>query len=258
EVRLIVGAVGLTWDVTLPRLHAAEAALDKATAAAADLGADGLAPVRLREDIATIAEALTTDPLSVSPESVDAVSKRVADVEAEIAKAIALRDNVTEVLAEASSLARRVDDGALAARAARAEVTAKIARADVLALPDDLDGLSTIEELVAGKRWIEAQSQLTSWTTTATARLAELDRLTGVIRGPLELRNELRGRLDAYHAKVGRLGRSEDAALEALYDAARAELYTAPTDLERAVALVTDYADAIPAEKPKKPAGRSR
>ncbi|HTN80854.1 MAG TPA: hypothetical protein VMK16_14345 [Acidimicrobiales bacterium] len=256
-VRLVVGAVGLTWDVTLPRLRATEATLDEVTAAAADLGADGLPPVRLREDIAALAEALTTDPLSVSPEAVEALTERVAAAEAKVAKAVALRDNVTEVLAEARSLARRVEDNVLAARAARAEVNAKVADADVPGLPDDLDGLSTIEQLVERKRWIDAQSQLTAWTTTATARLVELGRLTAAIRLPLEQRNELRGRLEAYHAKAGRLGRSEDAALDALYQAARAELYVAPTDLERAADLVTSYADAIPAEQRKRPVGRS-
>ena len=47
----------------------------------------------------------------------------------------------------------------------------------------------------------------------------------------LDERDELRGRLDAYTAKAGRLGRLEDTELAALRRRAHEALHTAPTDL---------------------------
>jgi len=257
SVQLIVGAVGLTWDFALPRLRSAEKALDDVTAMAVELGTDGRSTVRLREDIAALTEALMADPLSVSPDAVDAVGKRVSEAEAAVRAAVALREHVAAALTKARQLAADVDDRTAAARAAHLEVLAKIAPVDVPTPTQHVDGLEEIEHLITSKRWMDAQSRLASWTADATTTLAALTRMTEEIRHPLHERNELRGRLDAYHAKVGRVGRSEDPGLDALYEAARTELYTAPTDLARAARLVTDYADAIPAEQLRTKAGRS-
>ena len=68
---------------------------------------------------------------------------------------------------------------------------------------------------------------------------------------PLAVRAELRGRLDAYKAKVARLGFAEDPLLVERYDAARRMLWSAPCDLRAAEAAVLRYqraaADALAA-----------
>src|SRR5262249_43118478 len=58
-------------------------------------------------------------------------------------------------------------------------------------------------------------------------------------------RDELRGLLDAYRAKAGRLGAAEDAALDASYRHAHDLLWTAPCDLAAASAAVTGYQQAV-------------
>ncbi len=58
------------------------------------------------------------------------------------------------------------------------------------------------------------------------------DSLTAVT-APLAVRAELRGRLDAYRAKVARLGMAEDPLLIERYDQARRLLWSAPCDLRR-------------------------
>ena len=62
------------------------------------------------------------------------------------------------------------------------------------------------------------------------------------------MRNQLRGRLDGYRAMAIRRGLVEDGQLAALHARARDALYTAPTDLADAEALVQAYREALPRE----------
>ena len=64
--------------------------------------------------------------------------------------------------------------------------------------------------------------------------------LTAVTQ-PLAVRAELRGRLDAYKAKVARHGLAEDPFLVERYDAARRMLWSAPCDLRVAEEAVLRY-----------------
>jgi len=63
--------------------------------------------------------------------------------------------------------------------------------------------------------------------------------------GLLGRRDELRGLLDAYRAKAGRLGGAEDTVLDASYRQAHDLLWTAPCDLVAATAAVTGYQQAV-------------
>jgi hypothetical protein len=67
--------------------------------------------------------------------------------------------------------------------------------------------------------------------------------LTAVTQ-PLAVRAELRGRLDAYKAKVARHGLAEDPFLIERYDAARRMLWSAPCDLRVAEQAVLRYQHA--------------
>ena len=61
------------------------------------------------------------------------------------------------------------------------------------------------------------------------------------VTAPLAVRAELRGRLDAYRAKVARHGMAEDPLLIERYDAARRMLWSAPCDLRVAEQAVLRY-----------------
>jgi hypothetical protein len=65
------------------------------------------------------------------------------------------------------------------------------------------------------------------------------------VTAPLAVRAELRGRLDAYRAKVARLGMAEDPVLIERYDQARRLLWTAPCDLGAAERAVRRYQQAV-------------
>jgi hypothetical protein len=65
------------------------------------------------------------------------------------------------------------------------------------------------------------------------------------VTAPLAVRAELRGRLDAYKAKVARHGLAEDPFLIERYDAARRMLWSAPCDLRVAEQAVLRYQQAV-------------
>ncbi len=58
-------------------------------------------------------------------------------------------------------------------------------------------------------------------------------------------RNQLRGLLKAYQGKARSLRALEDDAIVALFEGARHELYTAPTDLGVASELISRYQEAL-------------
>ncbi|CAM5741635.1 hypothetical protein SHIRM173S_07856 [Streptomyces hirsutus] len=64
------------------------------------------------------------------------------------------------------------------------------------------------------------------------------------VTAPLAIRAELRGRLDAYKAKVARHGLAEDTVLAERYEKARRMLWSAPCDLRVAEEAVLRYQHA--------------
>jgi hypothetical protein len=65
------------------------------------------------------------------------------------------------------------------------------------------------------------------------------------VAGLLSRRDELRGLLDAYKAKAGRLGAAEDPDLAARYYQAHELLWTAPCDLNAAADAVSHFQQAV-------------
>ena len=94
----------------------------------------------------------------------------------------------------------------------------------------------------AGASWDQRRTLVDGWLSTARKLEAQLQRAEAANRAPLARRDELRGLLRAYQAKISAVGRAEDLELTALADQARVELYTAPTDLPRAAATIEELA----------------
>jgi hypothetical protein len=105
--------------------------------------------------------------------------------------------------------------------------------------------LEDIAERSARGAWREACTALEQWTLLARSLVDQADRITAENRAPIEERNQLRGRLDAYQAKAGKLGLIEDLELSSMFAKAHEALYTAPTDLARAAELVRCYQGAL-------------
>ncbi|MBE1490614.1 hypothetical protein [Plantactinospora soyae] len=121
----------------------------------------------------------------------------------------------------------------------------KIADPGLPDLPDPNPALRThlhqLDQLHRERRWPRLGTELVAVeqaVATARCRMAELHEAAD---GLLRRRAELRGRLDAYRAKAGRLGLIEHVDLSARYRLARDLLYTSPCDLAAATRAVVAY-----------------
>ena len=90
-------------------------------------------------------------------------------------------------------------------------------------------------------QWHRLSPLLESLEQKAEEELLRARESLTAVTAPLAVRAELRGRLDAYKAKVARHGHAEDPLLIERYDAARRMLWSAPCDLRVAEEAVLRY-----------------
>jgi hypothetical protein len=236
EAAAIVAEAAAAWGALTPRISAAGDAIRAG-------GLDGLDGAYER-----VCADLAADPLSV-PAQVDALEQSVEDARRELADLAAMREEAAARIAAARSLMDSVEAAQRDGEAAHELVLAKIANPSVPAprrvLSDLLDGLREIESLVERARWAEARDALARWTGDATPELERALAIAAANRAPIERRNQLRGLLKAYQGKARSLRALEDDEIVALFEGARHELYTAPTDLGVATELITRYQEAL-------------
>jgi hypothetical protein len=250
EVKTVIAGAGRAWDNLGPRLRAVQTGLGESAqlarglgdAAARDCDAQG---ARCSE----LARALATDPLSVNAVEVESLEASLAELRQGLAAVDELRLHLDQRLREAAALVELLRTAQREAGEAHAEALAKIAEPRLPApdatAADAERGLAQIRGHADAGAWCEANGRLARWTAQATSALAQAHRVTAECRAPIEERNELRGRLDAYQGRARRLRLTEDAALAELVGCAEESLYTAPTDLARARDLVRRYQAAL-------------
>jgi chromosome segregation ATPase len=254
-IRVGVTEIDRLWVSVLPRVEAARATLDRLETEAADLGV--LEPLigRARALADDLAERLVSDPASVSAQDGSNLDLQVANAAKQMATLRTGHDNLDADLNATEALLASLRVLRARAEAARIEALAKIVDPQGLVrLPDEslLDGpdgmASRLDELFANAAtaaWTQKRSLLDAWLNSARKLEAQLIRAGDANRAPLEARNELRGRLRAYSAKIAAMGRAEDIDLTNVVDRARSELYTAPTDLAAADAALTELAEIL-------------
>jgi hypothetical protein len=250
-------AVDHAWHVLVPRLDAAQLELTRLRALATDLGQPGGATLeRCRVTVSALASKITADPLSVDPATVDSAEDSLATEGRHMAKLAVQRDHLAGDLRQArtqlDTLTSAIDAGA----ATLAETRAKIANPQGLLQPLGtacleepgnglIPWLARLDTLAATGDWRAARTGLDHWTPLASATLAAAQKVATANATPLQQRDELRGRLDAFRAKAARLGLGEDAALAEVAAQAHDHLYAAPTDLADAEGLVARYGAAL-------------
>ncbi|MEV7414695.1 hypothetical protein [Streptomyces sp. NPDC089919] len=178
----------------------------------------------------------------------DRAARALEDVRREIEAVLLVRQDAERRLVGLRDLLSRADRTLAEARNARGEVLAKIAASEVPAVsgpPTALqEELATAAEYRRHAQWHRLSPLLESLERRAEDELERArDSLTAVT-APLAVRAELRGRLDAYKAKVTRHGMAEDPLLIERYDAARRMLWSAPCDLRAAEQAVLRYQHA--------------
>jgi hypothetical protein len=174
---------------------------------------------------------------------------RLEEIRREVEAVLHVRDDAEHRLKRLRDVLSRADRTLTEARSARVEVLSKILASDVPAVSGPAaalhEQLGTAEEFARATRWHRLSPLLDSLEEHADDELLRArDSLTAVT-APLAVRAELRGRLDAYRAKVARLGMAEDPLLIERYDQARRLLWSAPCDLGAAERAVQRYQQAV-------------
>jgi ABC-type transporter Mla subunit MlaD len=256
KAKEVISATGQVWAVVLPRLEQTQSELTRIEQLAAGLGETHLPELRpVRDGLKQVADTLASDPLAVDSRAVDTFDTTLAGIRRELEGIAEIRDRFPARLDEARDVLANLEEAVRESAEAHAETVLRIASPAVPAAarldPSFGRHLDQIGALAARSEWRAVRAELDEWTTRARELLAHAQRSVTQNRAPVEVRNELRGRLDGYRAKANHLGRLENATLEALYQQAHDMLYTAPTDLTAAAELVRQYAQALPTTPPK-------
>lgn len=178
----------------------------------------------------------------------DRAALALEDVRREVEAVLDVRQDAEQRLINLRDVLSRADRTLAEARTARGEVLAKIAASEVPAVSGPPTALQ--EQLAAAAehrrraRWHRLSPLLESLEGHAEEELRRARESLTAVTAPLAVRAELRGRLDAYRAKVARHGMAEDPVLIERYDTARRMLWSAPCDLRAAEMAVLRYQQA--------------
>jgi hypothetical protein len=241
-------------DIALPRLAELDAVLSQATQEAGAVGArlpNGALAARRQLD--ELRQRADRDPLSVDVEQIPVLAAAVERVQAELAEATGALAHVDESFISLESALEAAEgvirEAGEAVDTANVRIAgAKVGRDDVQMLEraaSDLRyELDEVREKAATDRR-GADRAARALEPRIAALRADAEHLSAAASEPMGMRQELRGRLDAYRAKAYSLGRGEDASLDRLYRAAQEVLYTAPCDLAGAERHLAAYQAAV-------------
>ncbi|MDS1271641.1 hypothetical protein RIF23_15200 [Lipingzhangella sp. LS1_29] len=254
----MVAAADAAWKILLPRLHELTQAKAELDAAIIPLEIRHPEHERIGDEVAAVEELVRGDPLALattsSGEAVDTsrLDRALADITAlrdELAHVEHLRDNHEHRIAELRAAIDEVATATSRTQELRAHVQARVYDPPPQDVPDPAPhlraGLAEVEELRSAGSWQRLARRISELESAARTERARLTQLDESIRGLLERRAELRGRLDAYRMKASRLGQAEDPELTHMYRQARNLLWTAPSDLRTATVILARYQRAI-------------
>ncbi|MFE9773095.1 hypothetical protein ACFYOV_15730 [Streptomyces sp. NPDC005931] len=178
----------------------------------------------------------------------DREARALEDVRREIDAVLTVRQDAEKRIVRLRDVLSRADRTLAEARTARGEVLAKIAATEVPVVsgpPTVLqEQLATAAEYRRHAQWHRLSPLLESLEQKAEDELLRARESLTAVTAPLAVRAELRGRLDAYKAKVARHGLAEDPVLVERYEKARRMLWSAPCDLRAAEQAVLRYQQA--------------
>lgn len=237
----------------LPRLNSAEATVTRLRKDALALGIDTLGLDRIDETIVRISDLSLTDPLSIPANARRSFDDAIHAASSTIAAARASHDELASDIAGASDLLDQCRDLIAQANSHRNESLSKLSQPIGLRRPPSVDaidgerGLATKLEpiLSSSQSWQSIRLSIDGWSDTAARLRDQLLRVVEANKGPIEKRDELRGRLRAFRAKMAAIGLSEDLVLRDISAEAHNELFTSPTDLVRAERLVTEFSNRL-------------
>ena len=238
----------------LPRLGAIATTLAEARQTADALGVTEPELSRAERRLEQVRVMAIDDPLGLAPNEGDKLEQLARLAVGRVAALRAGRDNLDADLASVEGLIAEIRTLRARAEAAGLEAVEKIAGADgVRAVPSEaaIDGPNGVAARARGlvdgpaSSWQGRRSALDDWMRSARRLRDQLFRAGEANRAQLRVREELRGLLTAYRAKMAGVGKAEDPVATELADEAHNELYTRPTDLDRARRLLRELGAAV-------------
>ncbi|TDB84307.1 hypothetical protein E1266_36850 [Actinomadura sp. 7K534] len=255
EVAQAVASLDAVWSALLSRLAEVEAERRAADELLESLGGTEPELDRLRADLDAVAAVVRADPLALAAGGgadtgrLDAIHAGLAEVRRGLEQAERVRDGFTGRLRAIAAVLDRLREEEAEARRVRDEVLAKIASPGLPDLPGAsaslADRLAALGRPGHGTGWNDLAARVEELERAADDALAQARETVGLVRGLLDRRAELRGRLEAYRVKAARLGHAEDAGLARIHDRVRELLWTSPCDLRRATVALSEYQRAV-------------
>ncbi|MFC7220225.1 hypothetical protein ACFQLX_18955 [Streptomyces polyrhachis] len=286
DVLDVVAAADAVWSALPARIDLLAAELRRTRSLAQSVGVrPGEHPAgdeleRVTGDLAALRAEVISDPLAFwqraagssapgggRPDTAryDAAARRLEEIRREIEAVLHVRQDAETRLTRLRDVLSRADRTLSEARAARGEVLAKIAASEVPAVGGVSAALNeqwrTAVDYRRHAQWHKLSPLLESLEQRAEEELLRARESLAEVTAPLAVRAELRGRLDAYKAKVAQRGLAEDALLIERYERARRMLWSAPCDLLAAEQAVLRYQQAAveamsgPVDRPGRPGG---
>jgi hypothetical protein len=245
-------AVEHAWRELAEGIEQAEAAVQRCrhltSEADGELSAEvGAALGAIEAKLRAIRECVGSDPLG----ALDMLRKDVEPALAGVARAIETAVKIRDELLQAHS---RLDELTVLHR----ESLATIAEARVAIADPEVAAPIAEEKLERLREWLHQldhsrkqgrsatlEAGVKHWRESAEKCIAQEKSARAANRGQLEMRQELRGRLDALKAKARARGVAEHPEIVQLAEQGRQLLAVRPTDLKKAAETVTRYADAV-------------
>jgi len=238
----------------LPRLNAAETTIREVKKQADILGVREPELSEADRQLQRLRQLSMDDPMAIPKNAGDELERHVRLAAGRVAQTKKGHDQLHGDLGAMAGLIAEVRTLRARAAAAREETIEKItAPTGLVPVPpaaaiDGPKGLAEASKTVledSNQPWQVQRQQVDAWLHRARRLRDQLRRAEAANRTGLNKRDELRGLLSAYRAKMAGVGRAEDIALSEITDEAHNELFTTPTDLARAERLIGELADAL-------------
>ncbi len=242
-------AVDQAWSHLEPTLANAEAEIISLQTLADSLGQGSLSElVAAHRNIAALRTSIESDPLGVRADFDRDIQPLIARVKTTLEQLVQQQTQIRENLEIGHQLLNQLVELHRQAELAFAESREKVVDHSTLQMPlasEQIDALSQwltrLETKFSEGFLYPVHVGLDNWIAKARESIAIEERAWNANKAPLETRQELRGRLNAFKAKALALGLAEDATLSELANKANQLLYTRPTPLEQAAELVSQY-----------------
>ncbi len=250
-VRDTVAAIDVVWRDVLPRLDAADTTLTHLDGELIELAATEPTVSIARQQLRRLRTVVMDDPLSLDTDAGERLDAAVAEAARQVGRlrhgheAIEADLARTEVLIASARVLRAKASAARRAALAKVADPRQLIQVPAEAAVEELASRADALRRRTGQPWQATRSELDQWLALTERLVEQLRAAEAANRAPLDERDQLRGLLSAYRAKAAAVGVVEFPDLADLADDAHAELFTAPTDLDRARQLLTELGAAI-------------